>query len=87
MKTYTIQIEVGSQPQAGPHVQDTVWQAIAPSETVTDDHPDFGTAQGVADAVAANQNATNADLWRVLVWNGVDADTSTKPAAITYSYD
>lgn len=54
----------------------SIWQAIHPAETIT------GTsADEVAQDVAANQNVAEGTGWRVAVWEGADADTSTEPAA------
>lgn len=70
MSTYTVQIEASD-------ADATIWQAVSLSEDVTDP----GTAQDVAEAVANNQNVAY-DNWRVLVWNGAAADTSTTPAYV-----
>ena len=68
MSTYTVQIEAGN-------LDGTVWQAYGPSETIDD----AGTAEDVAEWAANNQNVAY-DNWRVLVWAGADADTSSPPA-------
>jgi hypothetical protein len=72
MPTYTVQIEASN-------ADATVWQAISLSEDVQD----LGTAQDVAEAVATEQNVAY-DNWRVLVWEGAGADTSSVPA---YTFD
>lgn len=70
MTAYTIQIEA--------HGTDDIWQAIEPAETIQHDSDD--PAQVAAD-VDANQTATEGHGYRILVWHGTDADTSSKPAA------
>lgn len=68
---YTVQIQAGGD-------DDTIWQAMHPAENVTDPGP----ADQVALDVIANQNVLELDdagPWRVAVWVGADADTSTEP--------
>lgn len=72
MPAYTVQIEASN-------ADATVWQAISLSEDVQD----TGTAQDVAEAVGNNQDVAY-DNWRVLVWEGAGADTSSVPA---YTFD
>jgi hypothetical protein len=55
----------------------TIWQALAPAETVTTDD---ASAEEVAREVAGNQNIAEGGNWRVCVWDGADADTGTEPA-------
>lgn len=71
MPTYTIQTEAGND-------DGTIWQAVHPSEHVWSD----GTAQDLADEVADNQTVADGDRWRVLIWDGADADTNSAPTAI-----
>ncbi len=78
MKTYTMRIEARS-------ADDSFWYEVSPTGTVTDDHPTFDTAQGVADHIAVNQTPADGGQLRVLVWDGVAADTSREPAAVAYS--
>lgn len=72
---YTVLIETGS--------DDGQWQATAPAETV--DVRAWGpswTAEDVAIWAANNQTRSDAGRWRVRVWEGADADTSSDPAAV-----
>jgi hypothetical protein len=72
---YTTQIEGGN-------ADGTIWQALDPAEMIEDE----GTAQEVADWIAQNQTlADSTTNWRVRVWEGHDADTSTEPAALSYN--
>jgi hypothetical protein len=61
------------------NAEGTGWQPLAPPETATGDSA----------AEVARWTATNLDVeegpWRVIVWDGVDADTSADPAAEVYS--
>lgn len=70
MTTYTVEIQASNADR-------TIWQALAPAETIeTDD-----TAAEVAADTAANQNLAEGSDWRVRVWEGDDADTATEPTA------
>jgi hypothetical protein len=75
MTAYTVQLEVSGDHNA------TVWQAAGPSETVDDP----GTARDVAEWAANNQNVAY-HHWRIVVWEGADADTSSPPACV-FDYD
>lgn len=68
MTTYTVQIEA--------HGTDDIWQALAPAETIEHD----GDAEQVAADVDANQTVADGHGYRILVWHGADADTSSTPA-------
>ncbi|WP_045740853.1 hypothetical protein [Actinoplanes rectilineatus] len=70
MPTYTVVIEASNN-------DGTIWQALAPSETVEDD----ATAEDIAQWTASNQNIAEGNNWRVRVWNGADADIHTTPNA------
>lgn len=70
MTAFTVQIEASN-------ADGTIWQALAPAETVDSDD----TAAELAAEVAANQNIAEGSNWRVRVWDGEDADTGTDPAA------
>lgn len=70
MTTYTVEIQASNADR-------TIWQAVAPAETVeTDD-----TAAELAADTAANQNIAEGSDWRVRVWEGDGADTATEPTA------
>lgn len=71
MPTYTIEIQASNDDQ-------TIWQTLAPAETIDSDD----TAAEVAAEVAANQTIAEGSNWRVRVWEGADADTGTEPAAV-----
>lgn len=74
MNHYTVQIEAGN-------AEGTVWQALQPAENISDPGP----ADQVALDVLTNQNVLALDdngPWRIVVWNGDDADTSAEPAHI-----
>jgi hypothetical protein len=62
----------------------SVWHALHPAENV--DTRTWGlleaSADDVAEEVARQQEAAVGDNWRVCVWVGADADTSTEPAYI-----
>ena len=72
---FTVQVEA-SNPDG------TVWQAVNQAETI--DPSAWGgdwSAQEVAETTAANQTVAEGTNWRVQVWAGADADTSTDPDA------
>lgn len=70
MTAYTVAIQASNADQS-------IWQTLAPAETVeTDD-----TADELAAEVAAHQNLADGSNWRVRVWEGEDADTGVEPAA------
>lgn len=77
MAYFTVQIQAGNE-------DGTIWQAIEPAETVHDDGP----ADQLALDVIANQNVLDLTAdggpWRIAIWAGHDADTSTTP---TYTLD
>lgn len=54
----------------------SIWQALAPAETVT-----AGSADEAARDTAHNQNIAEGTNWRVAAWEGAAADTSIEPAA------
>lgn len=66
---YTVEIQAGNE-------DGTIWQAMHPAETVTDN----GSAEQVALDVYSNQNLLDGGPWRIAVWNGADADTGLDPA-------
>lgn len=71
---YTVEIQAGDE-------MGTVWQAMHPAETVTvfNGQP----AEQVAWDTYTNQTILNVgSVWRICVWQGSDADTSTDPAFI-----
>lgn len=71
---FTVQIEAGNEDGA-------VWQAMHPAENVNGPGP----AAQVAFDVLANQNVLSLDdggPWRIVVWSGVDADTSSEPVHV-----
>lgn len=71
---YTVEIQARNEEGA-------IWQAMQPAENVTDPGP----ADQVALDVLANQNVLSLDdggPWRIVVWNGADADTGTDPVHI-----
>jgi hypothetical protein len=72
MSEYTVLVEAGD-------AEGTEWQALAPPETVAGD-----SAAEVARFTATNQDVVEGH-WRVRVWSGDHADTSTQPAAEVYS--
>lgn len=74
-RMYTVEIEA-SNPDG------TIWQALAPAETVTAFNGE--TAEQVAAFAATNQDIADGDHWRVRVWEGRDADTGAEPAAEFY---
>ncbi len=75
MSEYTVEIEASD--NAG-----TQWQAMAPAETVVAD------SQSIAALNAAtNQNVAEGNNWRVNVWAGRDADTSTAPVMTLHATD
>jgi hypothetical protein len=69
---YTVEIQASDADQS-------IWQALHPAETVEAD-----SAEDAAQMTAQNQNIADGDRWRVLAWDGADADTGTKPAAEVY---
>lgn len=68
MEQYTVVVEASN-------ADGTIWQALAPAETAEGD-----TTESVAQWTATNQTVADGDNWRVLVWDGADADTNAKPA-------
>lgn len=70
MPTFTVEIQASND-------DFTIWQALHPAENVDSD----GTPADVAADVARNQNVAEGHNWRVRVWDGADADTTTEPAA------
>ena len=72
MNEYTVEIQASN-------ADGTIWQAMAPAETVTAEN-----AEEAARDTAANQNIAEGDNWRVAAWEGAEADTATEPAA-TYN--
>lgn len=67
---FTVEIQAGSD-------ETGIWQALAPAETAEGD-----TAQEVAEWTAQNQNVAEGYDWRIVVWDGQDADTGGEPAHI-----
>jgi hypothetical protein len=76
MTNYTVLIEASDS-------REESWQALAPAEVASSDD----SAAEVASWVAGNQNVADGDHWRVRVWHGADADTSTEPAVEYTSAD
>jgi prevent-host-death family protein len=68
-RVFTVEIQA-------PNANHTVWQALAPAETVTD----YTNAADLARDTALNQNIADGDNWRVVVWEG--EDTGIQPAYI-----
>lgn len=74
MSNYTVEIQAGN-------AEGTIWQAMAPAETVNDN----GSAEQVALDMLTNQNVLDLDNngpWRIAVWIGADADTGTEPTYV-----
>lgn len=70
---FTVQI------QAGSGEDDTIWRAKAPAHNVNDPGP---ADQVALDALTDDQNILALEddgPWRVAVWAGLNADTSTEP--------
>lgn len=68
----------------------TIWQAVAPAETIRRADPRFVLFDNAADlawAVAEHQDVADGARWRVRVWEGAAADTGVEPAAEYYSGD
>lgn len=81
MNAYTVEIQASND-------QREVWQALMPAETV--DLADYGpgaTAETIARDTATNQNVADGDHWRIVVWEGDDADTADEPAYVLNSED
>lgn len=78
MTDYTVQVEASD-------AEGAVWQAVHPAEHVTGKPGE--SAMEVARWVGTNQLAAVGANWRVRVWPGVQADTSTDPAAVVYATD
>lgn len=74
--TYTVQVEASN-------ADGTIWQAVAPSETVNLTAPGW-TPQKVAEMAARDQTEADGHNWRVRVWTGGNADTSSASAAEIY---
>jgi prevent-host-death family protein len=68
---YTVEIQASN-------AEGTIWQALAPAETVES----TDSADQVAADVAQNQNIAEGDNWRVVVWEGDNADTGVDPVAV-----
>lgn len=68
---YTVEIQASN-------ADGTIWQALAPAETV--DGAD--SAGDAAMMVGFNQNITEGSNWRIAVWDGADADTGTTPVLV-----
>lgn len=69
IKLFTVQIEATA--------DGAIWQAVTPPETAEGDD-----AQDVAEFVASHQNIAEGGDWRIVVWQGEDADTGTDPAYV-----
>lgn len=76
VSTYTVQVEASNADRS-------IWQALAPAENVTALNGE--TARDIAEMVASNQNIADGDNWRVRVWDGADADTSSTPDVEHYA--
>lgn len=72
--TYTVEIQASN-------ADGSVWQAVAPAENVTVTGHEL--AQDIAINVAYNQAIADGDNWRVMVWDGANADTDNRTAAAT----
>jgi len=79
--TYTVKIEASNE-------DGTIWQALEPAENIeTTQWGPTWTAEDVARATADNQTVAEGDRWRVLVWEGADADEDSEPAYVLDAAD
>lgn len=70
---YTVEIQVSGE-------DGRIWQAMHPAETVTAFNGE--TAAQIAHFAACNTDMVDGTNWRVAVWHGRNADTSTEPARV-----
>jgi hypothetical protein len=75
MTTYTVEIQASNE-------DGTIWQAVHPAENI-ETHGDE-TAIDIARRVAGTQMYSDGDRWRVMVWEGADADTHNRAAAASF---
>jgi hypothetical protein len=75
MTTYTVEIQAGNE-------DGTIWQALAPAENVEAIGDE--SAEDVAVWTAKNQTVADGGNWRVMVWDGADAETDDRTAVATY---
>lgn len=74
MAQYTVKIEASNE-------DGTIWQAVHPAETV-----EAASARTAARDTAINQTIVDGGKWRVVVWEGADADEGSAPALIAVAH-